>query len=113
MENNFNFEEEAMDLNTPLDPITKTCSLCHKDFTLSPVEQKFYISHGYHIPNKCLECRRELRKEYTFTCCDCNKEFTIKGSEVNYYKEKGMELPKRCKSCIKFKKEKNHVTMEG
>lgn len=109
---NYTFEEateEAMDLNTPLEAITKQCSICHNEFTIPPVEQKFYISNGYHLPNKCLSCRRANRELHTFTCVDCNKEFTMKGSEIRYYKENGMELPKRCKSCIQYKKEKNQV----
>lgn len=106
--NNFNFEEEAMDINSLLNPITKNCSECGSEFTLIPAEQKFYISNGYHLPNKCLSCRRSDREVYTFICTDCNNEFTMKGSEIKYFKRNNMELPKRCKRCIQYKKEKNN-----
>lgn len=112
MDKNYNFEgtetqEVAMDITTPLEVLTKECPICHKEFTIPPVEQKFYISHGYHIPNKCLDCRKADRELHTFTCVDCNKEFTLKGSELRYYKDNNMELPKRCKPCIQYKREKN------
>lgn len=95
-----------------LDPITKECIECGKEFTISPAEQKFYISHDYIIPKRCPVCRKEKNELIELTCVDCNKRFTITKSEKSSYERNGLFVPKRCPVCLKFKKEKNNLKKE-
>ena len=101
-----------IEITQELEPITKECFECGKEFTLSPAEQKFYIGHGYVIPKRCPVCRKEKNEIIELTCVDCNKKFTITKSEKASYERNGLFVPKRCPICLKFKKEKNNLKKE-
>jgi hypothetical protein len=108
MATEFNFEENT-ETTEVLKPITITCKNCGTEFTMAPVEQKFYYKHGYNLPKVCLNCRKAEKEVHKFTCVDCNAEFELTGSAIGFYKRKGMELPKRCPACIKYKREHNNT----
>lgn len=84
------------------------CMDCGNEFTIAPAEQKYYISKGFEMPKRCLECRALRKGTTTIKCTDCGKEVEIPNSRIRYFETKGLHIPKRCDDCAKYKKERNN-----
>lgn len=90
-----------------VEPLTRQCISCGRDFTISPAEQRFYTKKGFVLPKKCPECRKRKNITQVFTCKDCNKEFKMTNNEISFFKNHGYEVPKRCPECRAFRKASN------